>query len=474
MRMTLRLLESAASFRAFLSKVAPGERVAGRRPAGIRRSFARAAALFCATIVAWSGIACQAQEDNAPLEEGELLLLGAGYILLSSPYQRVTADSGSITINLKSGGSRSYNYSPFCTDVPDNRTFYFFVKPGDPQKILLNFMGGGACWDGKNCFGDNTVTYFNRLNLLPDQFVNVAFNGVMGDAASNPFSGWTTIFVPYCSGDTHWGSKDVSYVNPKTGASATIRHRGFDNFLAVLAHMRSEYQPQQIFVTGQSAGGYGTVLTFPFVRESFPSARVDMLGDAASGVITSGFNTTIINNWGIDRTIPDWVTGVDSTSIATLSLGDIYKNVGDFYNESNFSPGSRLGQYTAAYDGNQRYFFNIMKLIDAGKAYEDTSSMWGPGNGSQVSDSVNCEWYNTMIAERDKANAATNFNYYIAPGDVHTITTSDNMYDVSSNGTNFNSWLTSMAGDGAAWSDVMCANCNPPATLESPGGLSCP
>ena len=132
--------------------------------------------------------------------------MGAGYVLLASPYQRVTPVAGSMTVNLRAGGSRSYNYSPSCSNAPDNRDFYFFVRPGDPEKILVNFMGGGACWDGRNCFGVNTTTYFNRLNLVPDQFVNIAFQGVMGSSADNPFAGWTTIFVPYCTGDTHWGS----------------------------------------------------------------------------------------------------------------------------------------------------------------------------------------------------------------------------------------------------------------------------
>ena len=263
-------------------------------------------------------------------------------------------------------------------------------------------------------------------------------------------------------------------MNAGTGETVTLQHRGFDNFLSVLAHMQSEYQPQQIFVTGQSAGGYGAVFQFPFIRETFPSARVDILGDAANGVITAGFNATVINNWGVTATIPDWVTGINAGSIATLSLGDIYNNVADYYDEASFSPGSRVAQYTAAYDGNQRYFFNVMQLIDANKAYEDTSAMWGPGSGFQVADSVSCDWFDTMIVERDKANAAANFNYYIAPGDVHTITTSDDMFQVSSNGTGLNDWLRSMAGDGATWGDVMCSNCRPPATQASPGGLNCP
>ncbi|EMM74405.1 hypothetical protein LEP1GSC038_2467 [Leptospira weilii str. 2006001855] len=43
------------------------------------------------------------------------------------------------------------------------------------------------------------------------------------------------------------------------------------------------------------------------------------------------------------------------------------------------------------------------------------------------------------------SGAAANYSYYIAPGDVHTITTSEDMYKLGSGGTNFITWLTTLS-----------------------------
>ncbi|TDJ04695.1 MAG: esterase, partial [Deltaproteobacteria bacterium] len=29
--------------------------------------------------------------------------------------------------------------------------YSFFVKEGDPRKIVIDFMGGGACWNKRTC-----------------------------------------------------------------------------------------------------------------------------------------------------------------------------------------------------------------------------------------------------------------------------------------------------------------------------------
>ncbi len=447
--------------------------MSNRNPFIIQKlALACAIAAFLAT-----GAACSSDTNINQLlgnsrtynDEQGLILGAINTANFIGPYVRITPAAGSITIDVRNSSARTYNYSPSCTGTANNETFYFFVKRSSTgsNKLLVNFMGGGACWDGKNCFGDNTTTYFNVLNSLPDFLLNVAFNGVLNEQnPNNPFWDYNVVFVPYCTGDIHWGSQNQTYTNPNTGASTEIRHRGFDNAMATLNYMRSAFpNATRVYVTGQSAGGYGAMYHFPFIAESFPNAQVDLLSDAANGVITSNFNSSTINNWGISATLPDWISGIDAGSISTLSVGDIMKNIGNHY------PTSLLGQYTARYDGNQRYFYHVMTVIDSGATYQDTSSFYGASDGSEMPISESQTWCSTMLSEVSKAQAASNYRSYIAPGDVHTITTSDDMHSVVSAGVNFTDWINAQLAGGTAWGSVQCTACNEPANL---GGNSCP
>ncbi len=110
----------------------------------------------------------------------------------------------------------------------------------------------------------------------------------------------------------------------------------------------------------------------------------------------------------------------------------------------------------------------------------DTPSLWDymEGDGKFVPDEDSCDWTETMLAHIATAKAASNYRAYVAPGEVHTITTDEDMYDVVSDGVSFVSWLEQMLDFDPAWASVECNDadneCAPPATEESPGGLECP
>ncbi|GBF48714.1 pectinacetylesterase domain protein [Leptospira ryugenii] len=414
---------------------------------------------------------CKKEKDN---DDKELLALGL-LAALQTPYIGITPTRGSITIG--GNANRTITYDPKCTGVSGNQTFKFYLKKGTSKNLLVNFMGGGACWDGKNCFGSNTTTYFNRMEILSELAVRLAFNGILEERnANNPFKDWNVLFIPYCSGDLFWGSKATTYTDPTTNTATTLQHRGFDNFLASIDYVSktTDWKPgtgDKIFVTGQSAGAYGAIYNFPYIKEIFPNNEVNVLGDAGAGVIPTNFQAQgPVDKWGADANVPTWV-GVSSTSFATIQLGDFYKQVANFY------PSSRVAQYTTNFDGNQRYFFNVQKRIQANVSYTNSTDLWGKSDGSQVDDSTSCTWVTearTNIITR--SGQSSNFRYYIAGGDVHTITTSANFYTESSGGSSLLTWLRGMLANNSDWVNRDCksiGNCSPPATASSPSGISC-
>ncbi|PJZ68861.1 pectinacetylesterase [Leptospira perolatii] len=401
-------------------------------------------------------------------DDDKLLLLAA---VLYSPYEKIVPTPGTITIPNTGGAYTGRSFTPTCSGAPGNTDFYFFRKKvaDNNKKILINFMGGGACWSKYNCFGENTTTYFNMLNQLPDIFVNIAFKGIMNSAAPrNPFLAYDVIFIPYCTGDLHIGSADAVYNDPTNGNSpTTIKHRGHENVLSVLKYIQDNYTGlTDVFVTGQSAGGYGAILNYPHVRETVhginASVKVNMLSDASQGVVQTIFYSNVVKNlWGADQNLPTWVTNITSGYLTgTPSLVDFFDKVARFYTADQFA------QYTSLYDGNQRFFMNVMNIIDGLPAYTDAattdpydssktySTLFGDSDASSVADGSptiptfgqNCFWPKQMLSDLATISGGgaiidSNYKIYIAPGDVHTITTNDDMYSLSTGGVDFTTWL---------------------------------
>ena len=93
--------------------------------------------------------------------------------------------------------------------------YSFFYRPGaDPTRLLIYFQGGGACWSWVSCSGmfDTSVERSELAEL----------RGIFDFAnPENPFRDYSTLFVPYCTGDVHVGTVERTYGDH----AGTPRHR---------------------------------------------------------------------------------------------------------------------------------------------------------------------------------------------------------------------------------------------------------
>lgn len=97
------------------------------------------------------------------------------------------------------------------------------VVPGDTDKLLLFFQGGGACWDKLSTSGDFCTTDANPSGL----------NGVFDrENPANPFAGYTVVQVLYCSGDLHAGNVTRPYTD---SAGEPVVQVGYENTKAAVA-----------------------------------------------------------------------------------------------------------------------------------------------------------------------------------------------------------------------------------------------
>lgn len=343
---------------------------------------------------------------------------------------------------------------PGCAACPGfDPEFSFFVKGGKVNKLVVYFQGGGACWDSMNCLYAHT--YSEEVPPL-EAFEDTEGAGIFDtNNPKNPFKNWYFVYIPYCTGDVHWGANDHKYddyLNQFGGGTVTIHHRGFVNFQVVLKWIHENFRaPRKIFVTGSSAGGYGAILAFPYIKQAYPWSRVYVLGDAANGVVSESFEEGGIYNWNVQ--VPTWIPGFEDFHGQTLA--EMYIAFAHRY------PLSKLAQFTTAWDATQTYFYNVMLNIDDYKKWGD--DFWPL---------VWCDWHNQMLdLVYTTAGNARNYRYYVAAGNYHTILMSPDFYEEDSAGVPFRKWVRAMVKNpfgmwggplGGRWKNVECEECEDP------------
>jgi hypothetical protein len=317
----------------------------------------------------------------------------------------------------------------------------YFVKRGTVNKLIVYYQGGGACWDILTC---GLVRTFKQTAGPNDDPTNTSTGFADYSNPENPFRDWNAVFVPYCTGDIHWGNNTVVYGSGSL--TATIHHKGFVNAQVAEKFSREHFvDPDEVFVTGSSAGAYGAILNSVYYEERvYPSSRFATLGDAGNGIITQDFLANDFSEWGVESTLPSWIPALN-VPLAQLDPRQLWSAPALFY------PENRFANYATAYDGGnggQTGFYQIML---------------NPGNIGAWFDwwQATCAWNAGMEAQTAAAAAAApNYRYYIGTGSMHTMWGSDKVYTDTSGGVPLLvDWVTAMRDGTSAWTNVQCTDC---------------
>ncbi|MCW5890891.1 MAG: hypothetical protein KIT14_10090 [bacterium] len=323
--------------------------------------------------------------------------------------------------------------TPVCME---GSPYSFFVKRGSVNKLLMYYQGGGACWEQLTCsipVCDPNVTQGDNPQNAPVGFFDLA-------NPSNPFRDWNIVFVSYCSCDIHFGDAAQDY-------PLHVEHRGWHNSRIAEKFAREHFvNPEQIFVTGSSAGAYGAWFNGAVHHQVWPASEFQILADAGNGVITRDFLENEFPNWNFAAHIPDDIPGVQESLVDGTGIPGYTKAVTSYF------PETRWAHYTTAFDGGsggQTGFYNVM-LNDNNPAAALT--WWG---GSCA--------FNARMREQALATAAavpSNYRYYIGTGSRHTIWFNNKVYSDTTGGVPvFLDWIGGMLHGTPAWTNVECTDC---------------
>jgi hypothetical protein len=304
--------------------------------------------------------------------------------------------------------------------------YAFWVRKGTVNKLVLYFMGGGACWNASTCALAGGV-FFDTVSPEPEPgFISGIFEL---DNPENPFKDWYIVFMPYCTGDIHWGDNVVTYPATEGTEEVTIHHKGRVNATAAGDWVNENFNgPDFIFVSGCSAGSYGSALAAALARENYPAAQMAQLGDSGAGVVSDEFLNESFPMWKAYDNRPDWIPELADAALEDLSLAKVYTYLANHY------PDDTYAQYNTLNDGTQAVFYQYM-----GGNPDD----WGARMDASV---------------KEIADNADNFRYYTAWGTEHCIMNANRFYTYQVNGVRFRDWVNDLA-NGVDVENVRCTDC---------------
>lgn len=173
-------------------------------------------------------------------------------------------------------------------DIPgaicgDGLPYSVFVnKKANSKNLLVEFMGGGACWDFRTCFGVDLSGINFRTWMHP--IIEVPFYSYMTSDMwmwnDHPFKEDSAIYLPYCTGDVFAADHVANYSGLPT------YHQGYRNVLQTFMYLKQKNiinygKIDRLTVWGASAGAIGALVHLKNIEAYFPKAKKVAIIDSA-------------------------------------------------------------------------------------------------------------------------------------------------------------------------------------------------
>lgn len=290
-------------------------------------------------------------------------------------------------------------------------SYSFWVHPGTTKQIVVDFMGGGACWDQATCHSGDFTQDIDGLRTIIDYGYSKGIYDL--NNPKNPFGQDWYILVPYCTGDIHWGNATVSYGEGE--GAVTVHHKGAVNSRAVLDWVEKNFtDPDRLFVTGCSAGAYGSALWSSRLMKHYDQVPILQFGDSGAGVITKDFFKASFPSWKAEEAFPAFIDALDpaKTDLRQKTLADLYIEVAKAF------PQNRMSQFNRTRDKSQLLQFTRMGGRDP------------------------ADWTKGMLDSVHRIDEATNnFASFSYEDDGHCATLVDDFYEVQVGGVRLVDWI---------------------------------
>jgi hypothetical protein len=163
----------------------------------------------------------------------------------------------------------------------DGSPYGFYLREGDPNRVLVHFEGGGSCGDLTtqqallNCL-ERSKSGLGSSYVWPLE-LSYPKDSSLGEFIDNPnFSNWTIAFLPYCDGTLHHGY----LARPVRVESRSLYFRGHANTVLTLERLLKGRRNLTLYFSGFSAGAIASVLYANHVERVFSPEKLVILPDS--------------------------------------------------------------------------------------------------------------------------------------------------------------------------------------------------
>ncbi len=186
------------------------------------------------------------------------------------------------------------------TQCRDGSPAGLYVHQGTGTGLVIYLEGGGACSNANYCAfnpsnvnevlaGDGQVVIGSAIGAGPGRqqpgaYTDASHTGAPAGIfdtsnAANPFKDWSQVYIPYCTGDVHFGAKANGMV---PGLDTPQQFVGYLNMKKFISRIVPTFKSRvtQVVLAGASAGGFGAALNFSMVQDSFGDIPVVVVDDS--------------------------------------------------------------------------------------------------------------------------------------------------------------------------------------------------
>jgi hypothetical protein len=211
--------------------------------------------------------------------------------------------------------------------------FYAHFSTASSTKLWIYLEGGGACDSATFCTHNpaNIAQVFSGGAASQGQTIGgslgfdgngfqqpyVASNGYSPGIfdftnSANPFKDWNAVYVPYCTGDVHFGTVENVDI-PDQGLTGGVKAQHFvgrKNLEGYLGKIVATWPHEtQVMLTGASAGGFGAGLNYGLVQDTFGTGTPVFVLDDSGPPFSANYLPPCLqkqwrNLWGFDAALP--------------------------------------------------------------------------------------------------------------------------------------------------------------------------
>jgi len=171
--------------------------------------------------------------------------------------------------------------------------YLFQVIPGDLDKLVLYFQGGGACWDA------STASAGLCVRAVADEGRVGIFDKTN---PANPYINYTIVIIGYCSGDAHVGHADHDWAVVTSLSMGQAKQRGYINARSAVDWTKRNLGGQtldSLIITGSSAGALGTQIWSRALLGEFSYRAAAVIADSYAAIFPVGVQGGMMKSFGM-------------------------------------------------------------------------------------------------------------------------------------------------------------------------------